>query len=71
MRAMRIPISILMAGCLVAAATFVTNHWQISAADRYVYRLDRWTGAVTTCSMNAESNDLRDEPGSPLLCERK
>jgi|HubBroStandDraft_6_1064221.scaffolds.fasta_scaffold2798086_1 hypothetical protein len=44
---MSTPISIAIAGVVVALTILITGHWQISAAGPgRAYRLDRWTGAI-------------------------
>jgi hypothetical protein len=55
----RVPIAIVIAGVLIAAAILITLRWEISAATGVVYRLDRWTGAVTVCTL-----------GQPIECWR-
>jgi hypothetical protein len=60
---MSTPISIAIAGVVVALTILITGHWQISAAGPgRAYRLDRWTGAITDCRSG--------EPCEPLSTER-
>ena len=65
-------IAILTGGMLIAAAILVTNHWQIEPDQRTatVFRLNRWTGAVDMCALDAKSfaspNSLA---GAKLACE--
>jgi hypothetical protein len=49
---MRIPIAIVIAGVLIAAAVLIAQRWEISAATGVVYRLDRWTGDILACELN-------------------
>jgi hypothetical protein len=48
---LRIPLAIVIAGLLIAAAILISLRWEISAATGVVYRLDRWTGAVMVCTV--------------------
>ena len=43
-------IAILMAGAIVATAVFFVFRWEVTAAGGVAYRLDRWTGQVTSCA---------------------
>lgn len=42
-------LAIILAGALIAFAVALTGRWQVSAAPGGLYRLDRWTGAVSAC----------------------
>jgi hypothetical protein len=60
---MSTPISIVIAGILIAFAILITGHWQISVAGPgRTHRLDRWTGAIADCRSG--------EPCEPLSTER-
>jgi hypothetical protein len=43
-------IAILMSGAIVASAVFFVFRWEVTAAGGIAYRLDRWTGQVTSCA---------------------
>jgi hypothetical protein len=49
---MRVPIAIMIAGSLIAAAILLAFRWQITAATGVVYRLDRWTGHIVACELS-------------------
>jgi hypothetical protein len=65
--------AIIIAGALLAAAVTMTNHWQIvvapaqNAPNPQVYRLDRWTGRVSSCSVINQFAHL--DAGVDLPCE--
>jgi hypothetical protein len=62
------PIAIIVGAVLIAvliaAALLVTNHWQLQVANNTAtaLRLNRWTGEVEVCALDAKS--LRPETGS-------
>ena len=66
--------AIIVAGALVAGAILFVNHWQIALGpvqkvpNPQVYRLDRWTGEVVTCSvLNPYASPL--DAGVEFPCE--
>jgi hypothetical protein len=50
-------IAIIIGGGLIAVAILITNHWEIGGnpALDVTFRLNRWTGAVEICSIDAKS----------------
>jgi hypothetical protein len=64
------PIAIIIAGALIAAAIAFTNHWQISAADTLVFRLDRWSGDVVVCGPTT-ANGFALIAGAKRVCENR
>jgi hypothetical protein len=50
---MRAAVAVVIAGTLIAIAILVAFRWQITAAPGIVYRLDRWTGNIVACELNA------------------
>ena len=65
---------IILSGILIAGAILLTNHWQIALGpvknmpNPQVYRLDRWTGDVVTCSViNPDASPL--DSGVRFPCE--
>jgi hypothetical protein len=71
------PLAILIGAILIAAAIVGTNRWQIAGGQmegRFptIYRLDRLTGAIQVCFIDADS--LRFEKslgGAKFTCEVK
>jgi hypothetical protein len=49
---MRIMLSVVIAGTLIAVAILIAFRWQISAATGVIYRLDRWTGNLIVCDLS-------------------
>jgi hypothetical protein len=47
---MRGSIAILMSGAIVATAVLFVFRWEVTAAGGVAYRLDRWTGQITSCA---------------------
>lgn len=45
-------IAILMSGAIVATAVVFVFRWEVTAAGGVAYRLDRWTGQITSCAAN-------------------
>ena len=43
-------IAILMSGAIVATAVVFVFRWEVTAAGGVAYRLDRWTGQITSCA---------------------
>jgi len=43
-------IAILMSGAIVATAVLFVFRWEVTAAGAVAYRLDRWTGQITSCA---------------------
>jgi hypothetical protein len=43
------PMSIIIAGALIAAAILMTNHWEIVPTGFTALRLNRWSGSVVAC----------------------
>jgi hypothetical protein len=54
------PIAIIVGAALIAAAILVTGHWQIipptgDLGAAVVLRLDRWTGTIEICMVDAKT----------------
>jgi hypothetical protein len=50
---MRAIVAVVIAGTLIAIAILIAFRWQIAASTDVVYRLDRWTGNIVACELNA------------------
>jgi len=50
---MRIAIAIVIAGALIACALLFVNRWQISGTNELIWRLDRWSGRIAACNLEA------------------
>jgi hypothetical protein len=60
-RLMSTPISIVIAGILIAFAILITGHWQISVAGPgRTHRLARWTGANRRLPLRRAVRDTLD-----------
>ena len=66
-------LAIIIAGAIVAFSVALSTRWQIAVApvqnapNPQVYRLDRWTGDVTSCNVKNPSASLY--AGVILPCE--
>jgi len=68
------PIAIVVGSALIAAAILITNHWQLQRAANDAtgaIRLNRWTGKVEICVIEAKSihpSDINSLAGARLAC---
>jgi hypothetical protein len=66
-------IAIVVGAGLIALAIMVTNHWAIipggANSIAATIRLDRWTGSIDVCSLNAKSVTGSNASGIQLTCE--
>jgi hypothetical protein len=52
-------VAIIVGAALIAgAAVFGPARWEIAGTSSFLYRLDRWTGAVTTCDFVRDARPL-------------
>lgn len=62
---------IAVAGVMIAAAILITSLWEFHNEGTMVWRLDRWTGAVSVCRSDeytlTRANNRRGE-FSPPFC---
>jgi len=66
------PVSIVIGAALIAAAILVVGRWSVFPAPSGlagVVKVDRWTGSMVLCAMDAR--DLRGPSvaGMPLECK--
>ena len=58
-------IAIVVGAGLIAAAILLVFRWESSiVSDGVVYRLDRWTGAITHC--DDQWVQVKPAPGAPV-----
>ena len=66
-------IAIVVAGGVIALAILISNHWMIipggSNSIAATIRLNRWTGAIEVCSLNAKTPTGTNASGLELTCE--
>ena len=66
-------IAIVIGAALIAGAILITNHWMIipggSNSIAATVRLNRWTGSIDVCSLNAKSVTGSTASGIQLTCE--
>jgi hypothetical protein len=66
-------IAIVVGAVLIALAVLVTNHWTIipggANSIAATIRLNRWTGSIDVCSLNAKSPAGSNPAGIQLTCE--
>jgi hypothetical protein len=66
-------VAIVVGAGLIALAIMVTNHWAIipggSNSIAATIRLNRWTGSIDVCSLNAKSVTGSNASGLQLTCE--
>jgi hypothetical protein len=56
---MGISIAVLIGSAMIAAAILIALRWEVALgpAQPPVVRLDRWTGTVTVCNLDATAAD--------------
>jgi hypothetical protein len=66
-------ISVVVGAGLIAMAIMVTNHWAIIPGGQNsiaaTIRLNRWTGSIDVCSLDAKSVSGSNASGLQLTCE--
>jgi hypothetical protein len=66
-------IAIVVGAGLIALAILVTNHWTVIPGGpnsiAATIRLNRWTGSIDVCSLNAKSATGSNPSGLQLTCE--
>ena len=50
--------AVIVAVALIVAADFLSSRYQITGIPGGLYRLDRFTGAVTLCTMDTDNEQL-------------
>lgn len=68
---MNTPLAIIVGAVLIAASILLANRWAAlspSAGLGAAIRLDRWTGAMTLCTIDASSLKGTSVAGLPLEC---
>jgi hypothetical protein len=65
-------IALVVGAGLIALTIMVTNHWTIipggSNSIAATIRLNRWTGSIDVCSLNAKSPTGSNASGLQLTC---
>jgi hypothetical protein len=66
-------IAVVAGAGLIAMAIMVTNHWAIIPGGQNsiaaTIRLNRWTGSIDVCSLDAKSVSGSNASGLQLTCE--
>jgi hypothetical protein len=66
-------IAVVVGAGLIAMAIMVTNHWATIPGGKNsiaaTIRLNRWTGSIDVCSLNAKSVSGSNASGLQLTCE--
>jgi hypothetical protein len=66
-------IAIVVGAGLIAGAILITNHWAIMPGGANsiaaTVRLNRWTGSIDVCSINAKSPTGSNPAGLQLTCD--
>ena len=73
-RAMGRDISIVVGAVIVALAIVLTNHWSINTlSDNFmvVARLNRWTGTIEFCAIDAKTIKGSDLRSAKVDCDPK
>jgi hypothetical protein len=55
-----IPVSIIVAGALIAIAILIVGRWEISSGGNAVWQVDRWTGNIRVCGMGSSKLNCHD-----------
>ena len=70
-RHMKGSFAILLSGAIVATAVFCVFRWEVTAAAGVAYRLDRWTGQITSCvGSHPVANAYATGFGVSVHCDR-
>jgi hypothetical protein len=70
---MRTPLAIVAAGLIVAVAILIVERWQLFVPQPTapgIVRLDRWTGAIDMCAMDAKTIKGDNIAGAKITCEQ-
>jgi hypothetical protein len=65
------PAAVVIGAVLIAAALLLTTHYEVvipAGGSAPVVRLNRWTGEVDMCAMDAKSANGNSAAGSQLTC---
>lgn len=68
-----LPLAVIGAAGFIALAYLAANHWQaVHAEQGYVYRLNRWTGAMDVCAIDPSTVKARSSfVGAKFICQAK
>jgi len=65
-------VAIIAGAILIAAAILITNHWQFAISSSgygVALRLNRWTGTISICVVDAGSAKDPSLTGAVLACD--
>lgn len=73
---MSTPLAVILAGILIAASILVAGRYQITHVQFQGFvpatlRLDRWTGAIDGCVLDADSTSPDSIVGAAMTCRAK
>jgi len=49
----RTPLSIIVAGIIIAISLGVLFRWHVISSEAHIVRVDRWTGKIQICSQSS------------------
>jgi len=67
-----VAVAIIAGAVMIAAAILMTNHWQFAISSSgygVALRLNRWTGTISICVVDAGSAKDQFLTGAQLACD--